>query len=83
MWWLDPIELVFVAGSVGACIGGFIMGVCSSMRMSRCRTISICFGCASCERENLTEEEYKEELQNQQQIQHANQQVGHQEAVEV
>ena len=67
-WWLNPIELVFVAGSAGACIGGFIALVCSNMRMSRCKTIRCC--CLYCERENLSEAEYNSELDNQHQLEH-------------
>ena len=68
-WWLNPIELVFVAGSAGACMGAFVALVCSNMRMSRCKKITCC--CLECIRENLSEEQYKEELENQHEIEHA------------
>jgi len=65
-WWLNPLELVFVAGASGACIGGFVALVCSNMRMSRCTRIKCC--CFECIRENLSEREYAEELENQHEI---------------
>lgn len=64
-WWLNPISLVFVVASCGGCVGGFFAIVMSNCRMSRCKIIKICCGCVECERENLTEEEYKEEIANQ------------------
>lgn len=68
MWWLNPIELVFVAASAGACLGGFVALICSNMRMSRCHKIKCC--CFECLRQNLSEDEYASEIANQQTIQH-------------
>lgn len=65
-WWLNSVELVFMVASVGACFGGFTALICSNMRMSRCTRIKCC--CFECIRENLSEQEYKEELQNQHEI---------------
>lgn len=65
-WWLNSVELVFIVASCGACIGGFTALVCSNMRMSRCSKIKCC--CLYCERENLSETEYAEELENQHEI---------------
>lgn len=76
-WYLNSVELVFVIASIGGCCGAFVMGLCSSMRMSRCKTIKICCGCAECQRENLSEEEYKEELENQHHIQEQAQAQAH------
>jgi len=69
MWWLSSVELVFVVASAGACIGGFVALVCSNMRMSRCSKIKCC--CFECIRENLSEDEYKEEIANQHHIESA------------
>ena len=49
MWWLEPVSLVFVIGSLGGCLGGFLALVCSNMRMSRCRKIQLCCGCFVCD----------------------------------
>lgn len=68
VWWLNPVSLVFVIGSAcGACTA-FIALLCSNMRMSRCKKISICCGCFACDRENLSETEFASELDNQHQI---------------
>jgi hypothetical protein len=66
MWWLNSVELVFMVASVGACCGGFVALVCSNMRMSRCKKIKCC--CFECDRENLSEKEYAQEITNQQHI---------------
>lgn len=71
MWWLNVSELILLTGALGACCGGFIALVCSNMRMSRCTKIKCC--CFECIRDNLSEEEYKEELDNQHQIERSNQ----------
>lgn len=68
MWWLEPVSLVFVIGSLGGCLGGFLALVCSNMRMSRCRKIQLCCGCFVCDRENLSEDEYNHEIENQHHI---------------
>lgn len=65
-WWLNSVELVFMVASVGACMGGFTALICSNMRMSRCTKIKCC--CFECIRENLSEREYAEELENQHEI---------------
>ena len=65
-WWFDPISLVFVIGSSCGAISAFLALSCSNMRMSRCKNISICCGFCSCIRENLSETEFAEELENQQ-----------------
>ena len=69
-WWLNSVELVFIVASCGACFGGFVALTCSNMRMSRCKKIKVCCGCAECERENLSESEYEKELENQHEIEH-------------
>jgi len=65
-WWLNSVEIVFVIASAGACFGGFTALICSNMRMSRCVRIRCC--CLECDRENLSEREYEDEIKNQQQI---------------
>ena len=67
-WWLNPVSLVFVIGSACGAISAFLSLGCSNCRLSRCRTISLFCGAFKCDRENLSETEYAEELDNQHQI---------------
>ena len=66
MWWYDPISLVFIISSACGAMSIFLSQFCSSCRMSRCLTIRLCCGAFECTRENLSETEFAEELENQQ-----------------
>ncbi len=67
-WYLNSVELVFVAGSLCGATGALIALLCSNCRMSRCVRIKLSPCGCECERENLSEEEYDKELKNQHEI---------------
>lgn len=65
-WWNEPTALVLIFGAFCAGCGGFIAIICSNLRMSRCKYFKCC--CIEVYRENLTPEEYAQEMKIQNSI---------------
>lgn len=63
-WWLNASSVILILGSSTACITAIIYACCSSMRSSRCKKIKCC--CFECDREIMSDDLAKMELEHQQ-----------------
>ena len=68
-WWLNSSSIILVLGASTACITGIVYACCSSMRQSRCSKIKCC--CFECQREIMSDELAKAELEHQEHSQPA------------
>lgn len=49
-WWLDGSDFILVLGVCFSGVTGLLIGLCQSMRKSRCTSINCCY-CIQCLRE--------------------------------
>ena len=64
-WWLSASSMILMLGATTACITGVTIALCSSMRQSRCSKIKCCCGLFSCERDIMSDDLAKAELEHQ------------------
>ena len=55
-WWLDSSDMVLVLGAITACISGICVSYCQQQRKSRCRRVTVLWGCLDCQREVESDE---------------------------
>jgi len=64
-WWLSASSMILMLGATTACITGVVVAICSQQRQSRCSKINCCCGMFSCERDIMSDELAKAELEKQ------------------
>jgi len=64
-WWLSASSMILMLGATTACITGVVVAICSQQRQSRCSKINCCCGLFSCERDIMSDDLAKAELEHQ------------------
>jgi len=65
MWWYNASSIILLLGATTACITGIVVAICSQQRQSRCSKINCCCGMFSCERDIMSDDLAKAELEHQ------------------
>jgi hypothetical protein len=55
--------MILMLGATGSCLIGVIMAICSQQRQSRCSKISCCCGLFSCERDIMSDDLAKAQME--------------------
>ena len=63
MWWNSASALILMLAATGSCLTGIIMAICSQQRQSRCSKISCCCGLFSCERDVMSDDLAKAQME--------------------
>ena len=62
-WWLSASSMILMLGATGSCLIGVIMAICSQQRQSRCSKISCCCGLFACERDVMSDDLAKAQME--------------------
>ena len=62
-WWLSASSMILMLGATGSCLIGVIMAICSQQRQSRCSKISCLWGCIDCQRDIMSDDLAKAQME--------------------
>ena len=72
-WWItSPSSIILLLGATTACLTGVIYALCSQQRQSRCSRISCLWGCVDCQRDVMSDDLAKAEMEADEHNQTAN-----------